>query len=88
MIKQQQTMILSAYAGIYDIVSYPKVKEKLNLLNETLEDDNEHLKISSDADAKIARNIENEYIEHFKRLDDVIVCNKAKHAYKGSMNVN
>jgi transposase len=35
------------------IASYPKVKEKLNLLNEILEDDIEHLKISSDADAKI-----------------------------------
>lgn len=35
------------------IASYTKVKEKLNLLNETLEDDIEHLQISSDADAKI-----------------------------------
>ena len=35
------------------IASYPKVKEKLNLLNETLDDDIEHLQISSDADAKI-----------------------------------
>ena len=35
------------------IAAYPKVKEKLNLLNETLEDDIEHLQISSDADAKI-----------------------------------
>ena len=35
------------------IVAFPKVKEKLNLLNEILEDDIEHLQISSDADAKI-----------------------------------
>ena len=35
------------------IAAYPKVKEKLNLLNETLEDDIEHLQISADADAKI-----------------------------------
>lgn len=35
------------------IASYPKVKEKLNLLHETLEDDIEQLQISSDADAKI-----------------------------------
>lgn len=35
------------------LVAFPKVKEKLNLLNETLEDDIEHLQISSDADAKI-----------------------------------
>ena len=32
---------------------YPKVKEKLNLLKETLDDDIEHLKISEDEDAKI-----------------------------------
>ena len=32
---------------------YPKVKEKLNLLKETLDDDIEHLQISEDEDAKI-----------------------------------
>ena len=32
---------------------YPKVKEKLNLLKETLDDDIEHLRISEDEDAKI-----------------------------------
>mgnify|MGYP006299804703 CR=1 FL=1 len=32
---------------------YPKVKEKLNLLKETLDDDIEHLKISEDKDARI-----------------------------------
>ena len=37
-----------------DIISqYPKVKEKLNLLKETLDDDLEHLQISADEDAKI-----------------------------------
>ena len=32
---------------------YPKVKEKMNLLKETLADDMEHLQISADEDAKI-----------------------------------
>jgi len=37
-----------------DIISeYPKVKEKLNFLKETLVDDIEHLKISEDKDAKL-----------------------------------
>lgn len=37
-----------------DIISqYPKVKEKLNLLKETLDDDTEHLQISADEDAKV-----------------------------------
>ena len=35
------------------IAQFPKVKEKLNILKETLEDDIEHLKISQDADAKV-----------------------------------
>ncbi len=35
------------------ISNYPKVKEKLNLLKETLADDIEHLQISEDEDAKI-----------------------------------
>lgn len=35
------------------IATYPKVKEKLNLLNEILEDDIHHLQISSDADARV-----------------------------------
>ncbi|MGL4797115.1 MAG: IS1182 family transposase [Paraclostridium sp.] len=35
------------------IVQFPKVKEKLNILKETLEDDIEHLKISQDIDAKV-----------------------------------
>lgn len=35
------------------IVHYPKVKEKLNILKETLEDDIEHLQISQDTDAKV-----------------------------------
>lgn len=37
----------------YTIVEYPKVKEKLNLLKETLADDIEHLQISEDEDAKL-----------------------------------
>lgn len=35
------------------IAIYPKVKERLNLLEETLNDDIEHLKISNDSDAKV-----------------------------------
>lgn len=35
------------------ITSYPKVKEKLNLLKETVNDDIEQLRISEDADARI-----------------------------------
>lgn len=35
------------------IFEYPKVKEKLNLLKETVNDDIEHLRISEDEDAKI-----------------------------------
>ncbi|HEY5585255.1 MAG TPA: IS1182 family transposase [Ruminiclostridium sp.] len=35
------------------IAEYPKVKEKLNLLKETLADDIEHLQISEDEDAKL-----------------------------------
>ena len=35
------------------ISNYPKVKEKLNFLKETLDDDVEHLQISEDEDAKI-----------------------------------
>src|SRR5699024_12437348 len=35
------------------ISQYPKVKEKLNLLKETVSDDIEHLRISEDEDAKI-----------------------------------
>lgn len=35
------------------ISEYPKVKEKLNLLKETLADDIEHLQISKDEDAKL-----------------------------------
>jgi len=35
------------------IATYPKIKERLNLLEETLNDDIEHLKISNDSDAKV-----------------------------------
>lgn len=35
------------------LLEYPKIKEKLNLLKEILNDDIEHLKISEDEDAKI-----------------------------------
>lgn len=32
---------------------YPKIKEQLNLLKETVADDIEHLRISEDTDAKV-----------------------------------
>lgn len=35
------------------IASYPKVREKLNILNETLDDDIHHLQASADADARV-----------------------------------
>ena len=35
------------------LTKYPKVKEQLNLLKETVADDIEHLKISEDKDAKV-----------------------------------
>lgn len=35
------------------IASYPKVREKLNILNEILDDDIQHLQASADADARI-----------------------------------
>ena len=35
------------------LIQYPKVKEKLNLLKETVDDDIEHLQISEDKDAKV-----------------------------------
>lgn len=35
------------------VSNYPKVKEKLNLLKETVNDDIEHLRISEDEDAKV-----------------------------------
>ena len=36
-----------------DVCSYPKVQEKLNLLEESVKDDLEHLETSKDNDAKI-----------------------------------
>jgi hypothetical protein len=36
-----------------NIIKYPKVKEKLNLLKETVADDIEHLQISENEDAKV-----------------------------------
>jgi len=36
-----------------NICSYPKIQEKLNLLEEVVNDDQEHLKISKDEDARV-----------------------------------
>jgi hypothetical protein len=41
------------------ISEYPKVKEKLNLLKETVNDDIEHLQISEDEDAKVGHKTKN-----------------------------
>ena len=38
--------------GNEEICSYPKVQEKLNLLEESVTDDMEHLETSKDEDAK------------------------------------
>lgn len=48
-----KTIFSVIYSGGLRLSEAPKLKEKLNLLNETLEDDIEHLQISSGADAKI-----------------------------------
>jgi len=45
--------LISVIENESTISAYPKVKEKLNLLKETLEDDIENLKIMEDQDAKI-----------------------------------
>lgn len=45
--------LINAIENEETISSYPKVKEKINLLKETLEDDIEHLQNSEDTDARI-----------------------------------
>src|SRR5699024_9310098 len=49
------------------ISQYPKVKEKLNLLKETVSDDIEHLRISEDEDAKIGHKTKDTYFYNYKR---------------------
>lgn len=41
-----------------DIYNYPKVREKINLLEEAITDDKEHMKISVDEDAKVGHKTE------------------------------
>lgn len=41
-----------------DIYNYPKVREKMNLLEEAITDDKEHMKISVDEDAKVGHKTE------------------------------
>ncbi len=45
--------LLSVIKDNEDVCSYPKVQEKLNLLEESVKDDLEHLETSKDNDAKI-----------------------------------
>lgn len=45
--------LIAVVKGNEEICSYPKVQEKLNLLEESVSDDMEHLEISKDEDAKI-----------------------------------
>ena len=45
--------LLSIVKDNEDVCSYPKVQEKLNLLEESVNDDLEHLETSKDNDAKI-----------------------------------
>lgn len=44
--------LIDVVKGNEEICSYPKVQEKLNLLEESVTDDMEHLEISKDEDAK------------------------------------
>ncbi|GIP65496.1 hypothetical protein J32TS6_40510 [Virgibacillus pantothenticus] len=46
-------MLMDVIESEETISGYPKVKEKLNLLKETVNDDIEHLRISEDEDARI-----------------------------------
>lgn len=45
--------LISMIKGKEELCNYPKVQEKLNLLEESIKDDMEHLETSKDADAKI-----------------------------------
>ena len=45
--------LLSVIKGKEELCHYPKVSEKLNMLEETLQDDIEHLESSKDADARV-----------------------------------
>lgn len=45
--------LISVIKGNEELCSYPKVQEKLNLLEESVRDDMEHLETSKDGDAKI-----------------------------------
>lgn len=45
--------LISVIKGNEELCSYPKVQEKLNLLEESVSDDMEHLETSKDGDAKI-----------------------------------
>lgn len=45
--------LLTVIKGNEELSQYPKVSEKINLLEETLQDDIEHLESSKDADARI-----------------------------------
>lgn len=60
------------------ISHYPKVKEKLNLLKETLQDDIEHLQISQDKDAKIGHKTVDTsffgYKTHIAMTEERIIC--------------
>lgn len=48
------------------IFNYPKVKEKLNLLKETVNDDIEHMQISEDKDAKIGHKTSDSFFFGYK----------------------
>ncbi|GGB63836.1 hypothetical protein GCM10011409_46110 [Lentibacillus populi] len=59
------------------ITKYPKVKEKLNILKETVEDDIEHLQISKDKDAKVGHKTKDTsffgYKTHIAMSDERII---------------
>ncbi len=60
------------------LASYPKVKERLNLLKETIADDIEHLQNSKDQDAKVGHKTADSsffgYKTHMAMCEERIVC--------------
>ncbi|MFA9378015.1 MAG: IS1182 family transposase [Lachnotalea sp.] len=60
-----------------ELEHYPKVQEKLNLLEETIQDDVEHLTVSSDVDAKVGHKTTNSsffgYKTHIAMTEERII---------------
>lgn len=60
------------------IAAYPKIKERLNILEETLQDDVEHLALSNDEDAKIGHKTADSsffgYKTHIAMMEERIIA--------------